>query len=211
MSSSASGFRNKYFYQYVKIFLNSISIFLDTEKLCLLFFINSPNNYRTVVLSVLVSVSHLLTNQLLLLCTSTQKMKSITGSISPSKLARICDTRRSPQPSRGALPQNTLGSTMTIFVKIGHLSHHFKPQNYQTLPTGRNSVGERPEAEPIAGRSKKSSWRSNIHIYIYINFPNEKIENVNVNQTRPSALGMSDPIWGSLIHIFVDEKKKCEG
>ena len=22
---------------------------------------------------------------------------------------------------------------------------------------------------------------------------------------------MSDPIWGPLIHIFVDEKKKCEG
>ena len=60
-------------------------------------------------------------------------------------------------------------------------------------------------------KSKKSSWRSNIHIYIYINFPNEKIENVNVNQTRPSALGMSDPIWGSLIHIFVDKKKKCKG
>ena len=31
------------------------------------------------------------------------------------------------------------------------------------------------------------------------------------NKTRPSALGMSDPIWGPLIHIFVDEKKKCEG
>ena len=25
--------------------------------------------------------------------------------------------------------------------------------------------------------------------------------------TRPSALGMSDPIWGPLIHIFVEEKK----
>ena len=32
-----------------------------------------------------------------------------------------------------------------------------------------------------------------------------------VSLTRPSALGMSDPIWGPLIHIFVDEKKKCEG
>ena len=30
-------------------------------------------------------------------------------------------------------------------------------------------------------------------------------------QTRPSALGMSDPFWGPLIHIFVDEKKKCKG
>ena len=30
-------------------------------------------------------------------------------------------------------------------------------------------------------------------------------------KTRPSALGMSDPIWGPLIHIIVDEKKKCEG
>ena len=30
-------------------------------------------------------------------------------------------------------------------------------------------------------------------------------------ETRPSALGMSDPIWGPLIHIFVDEEKKCEG
>ena len=26
-------------------------------------------------------------------------------------------------------------------------------------------------------------------------------------ETRPSVLGMSDPIWGPLIHIFVDEKK----
>ena len=26
-------------------------------------------------------------------------------------------------------------------------------------------------------------------------------------KTRPSALGMSDPIWGPLIYIFVDEKK----
>ena len=33
----------------------------------------------------------------------------------------------------------------------------------------------------------------------------------NTSLTRPSALGMSDPIWGPLIHIFVDEKKKCEG
>ena len=31
------------------------------------------------------------------------------------------------------------------------------------------------------------------------------------SSTRPSALGMSDPIWGPLIHILVDEKKKCEG
>ena len=30
-------------------------------------------------------------------------------------------------------------------------------------------------------------------------------------KTRPSALGMSDPIWGPLIYIFVDKKKKCEG
>ena len=32
-----------------------------------------------------------------------------------------------------------------------------------------------------------------------------------ITLTRPSALGMSDPIWGPLIYIFVDEKKKCEG
>ena len=25
--------------------------------------------------------------------------------------------------------------------------------------------------------------------------------------TRPSALGMSDPIWEPLIHMFVEEKK----
>ena len=30
-------------------------------------------------------------------------------------------------------------------------------------------------------------------------------------KTRPSALGMSDPIWGPLIHIFVDEKKNWKG
>ena len=29
----------------------------------------------------------------------------------------------------------------------------------------------------------------------------------NSKKTRPSALGMSDPIWGPSIHIFVDEKK----
>ena len=28
-----------------------------------------------------------------------------------------------------------------------------------------------------------------------------------LNRTRPSALGMSDPILGPLIHIFVNEKK----
>ena len=31
------------------------------------------------------------------------------------------------------------------------------------------------------------------------------------SKTRPRPLGMSDPIWGPLIHIFVDEKKNCEG
>ena len=38
-----------------------------------------------------------------------------------------------------------------------------------------------------------------------------KAPSVLIRATRPSALGMSDPIWGPLIHIFVDEKKKCEG
>ena len=28
--------------------------------------------------------------------------------------------------------------------------------------------------------------------------------------TRPSALGMSDPIWGPLIHIFVDERRSAK-
>ena len=37
------------------------------------------------------------------------------------------------------------------------------------------------------------------------------LEQVEAFETRPSALGMSDPIWGPLIHIFVDDKKKCEG
>ena len=31
------------------------------------------------------------------------------------------------------------------------------------------------------------------------------------SETRPSAIGMSDPIWGPLILFFVDDKKKCEG
>ena len=30
---------------------------------------------------------------------------------------------------------------------------------------------------------------------------------VRARKTRPSALGMSDPIWGPLIHIFVDKEK----
>ena len=29
-----------------------------------------------------------------------------------------------------------------------------------------------------------------------------------MESTRPSALGMSDPIWGPLIHISVDEKEE---
>ena len=29
-------------------------------------------------------------------------------------------------------------------------------------------------------------------------------------RTRPSALGMSDPIWGPLIHIFVDERRSAK-
>ena len=33
------------------------------------------------------------------------------------------------------------------------------------------------------------------------------IKESNFNETRPSALGMSDPNWGPFIHIFVDEKK----
>ena len=32
------------------------------------------------------------------------------------------------------------------------------------------------------------------------------IKESNFNETRPSALGMSDPNWGPFIHIFVDEK-----
>ena len=46
-----------------------------------------------------------------------------------------------------------------------------------------------------------------IDLGVHATLSNLKIE----NKTRPSALGMSDPIWGPLIHIFVDEKKKCEG
>ena len=45
------------------------------------------------------------------------------------------------------------------------------------------------------------SWRT-VHLLI---------RRIAIFQTRPSALGMSDPIWGPLIHIFVDEKKKCGG
>ena len=30
------------------------------------------------------------------------------------------------------------------------------------------------------------------------------------NETRPSALGMSDPIWGPLIYIFVDERRSAK-
>ena len=30
---------------------------------------------------------------------------------------------------------------------------------------------------------------------------------MTIEKTRPSALGMSDPIWRPLIHIFMDEKK----
>ena len=48
-----------------------------------------------------------------------------------------------------------------------------------------------------------------IEIEFEIEIPN-RIEMLLI-ATRPSALGMSDPIWGPLIHIFVDEKKKCEG
>ena len=67
-------------------------------------------------------------------------MISITGSTRTSKLARICDTRRSPQPSRGALPQNTLGSTMTIFVKRSQLSSDkiINPRPQVGIPLGND-------------------------------------------------------------------------
>ena len=44
------------------------------------------------------------------------------------------------------------------------------------------------------------------NLILILNYKEEK-----TIKTRPSALGMLDPIWGPLIHIFVDEKKKCEG
>ena len=36
---------------------------------------------------------------------------------------------------------------------------------------------------------------------------NIRVSIIAVIGTRPSALGMSDPIWGPLINIFVDVKK----
>ena len=37
------------------------------------------------------------------------------------------------------------------------------------------------------------------------------IQQTHVLERRENALGMSHPIWGPLIHIFVDEKKNWEG
>ena len=43
-----------------------------------------------------------------------------------------------------------------------------------------------------------------IEKYVYVQ---SDIWRLRKSSTRPSALGMSDPIWGPLIHILVDEKK----
>ena len=51
-----------------------------------------------------------------------------------------------------------------------------------------------PQQRSLDGRSKGGGdlcWNHNTEPYT----------------TRPSALGMSDTIWGPLIHIFVDEMK----
>ena len=64
-------------------------------------------------------------------------MISIKGSTRASKLARICDTRRSPQPSRSTLPQNTPGMPLTIFAKL--LSHKIiKPRPQVGIPLGND-------------------------------------------------------------------------
>ena len=36
------------------------------------------------------------------------------------------------------------------------------------------------------------------------------LETLETVLSRPSALGMSDPIWGPLIHIFVDERRSAK-
>ena len=44
----------------------------------------------------------------------------------------------------------------------------------------------------------------------YVTYRKSKIDGTHkkISCTRPSALGMSDPIWGPLVHVFVDEKDK---
>ena len=53
---------------------------------------------------------------------------------------------------------------------------------------------ERENESSENAKENRTSWR-------------EEPRQLTVLPTRPSALGMSDQIWGPLIHIFVDEKK----
>ena len=66
---------------------------------------------------------------------------------------------------------------------------------------------EKPETE--ASEILVSREFSRIFFYFHFSFSILSRFNFNfhISKTRPSALGMSDPIWGLLIHNFVDEKK----
>ena len=60
------------------------------------------------------------------------------------------------------------------------------------------------EDGPSDWQPKKMPMPKTIEKYVYVQ---SDIWRLRKSSTRPSALGMSDPIWGPLIHIFVDEKK----
>ena len=49
------------------------------------------------------------------------------------------------------------------------------------------------------------------HLQWHDDVDNNDNNHVDEIYTRPSALVMSDPIWGPLFHMFVDEKKNWEG
>ena len=78
-----------------------------------------------------------------------------------------------------------------------------------TVPNVTNNLRKVQDHEQL-----KAKWDLRIALHFLFSYwmtAERRLMRANPYETRPSALGMSDPIWGPLIHIFVDEKKKCEG
>ena len=54
------------------------------------------------------------------------------------------------------------------------------------------------------------SWQCQSFSFKHYSHFSKRARDAIAGKTRPSALGMSDPIWGPLIHIFVDERRSAK-
>ena len=159
MSSSASGFRNKYFLFFPFVHNSNIFPCLGCRNDFLLLLINSRHNSRTIVLRALVSVSHLLVLQDLL--AQSNNDNNVYNHISDNNnrtYSRIqtCAYLWRTEVSSAFKRRFTTKHPWYDNDHICQTQSTFKPQNHQISPTGRNSVGEWPEAEPIARTSNNN-------------------------------------------------------